>query len=117
MKQHEPVPDEQESRAAVALTIAWMLTCMSTAVGMLVFITLMLLSAAYPVPLGRMHPFEKIAAVLLFLALVTGTLCLAFTALAFRARVIAPPRAIAIAAVVIGLSPIVAIIFEMLMNG
>jgi len=45
--------------------------------------------------------------VLLFLAIVTGTLCLALTLLVQRTRSISPPRAIMIAAVIIGMAPFV----------
>jgi hypothetical protein len=44
---------------------------------------------------------------LLFVAVATGILCLVFTPLAYRVRRVAPPRAIAIAAVVIALSPLI----------
>jgi len=44
------------------------------------------------------------------LALVTGLLCLAFTVLAYRVRQVAPPGAITIAAVLIGLAPILLLI-------
>ena len=110
MKHREREPDQQESRAAVAVTIAWMLTCMSTAAGILVVLTLTLLMVVFPVAAGGRHPLERIADVLLFLALVTGIVCLALTVLAHRTRQIAPPRAITIAAVVIGFLPIVTIV-------
>jgi hypothetical protein len=110
MKQPERQPDEQETRAAVALTVAWMLACMSTALGMLVVLGLRLLMIAFPGGGGGVHPLEGIAGVMLFVALSTGLLCLLFTPLAYRVRQIAPPRAIAVSAVLIGLSPIVMII-------
>jgi hypothetical protein len=110
MKDRERQPDEHESRAAVALTVAWMLTCMSTAVAMLVVSTLRLLIVAYPVPAGGIHPLARIAGVLLFVGLATGALCLLFTPLVHRARGVAPPRAITIGAILIGLSPMVMLI-------
>jgi hypothetical protein len=110
MKHREPQPDEHESRAAVALTVAWMLTCMSTAVGMLVVIALRLLMIAFPVAGGGVHPLGRIAGVLLFVALMTGIVCLGFTPLVHRARHAAPPRAITMGAILIGLSPLVLLI-------
>lgn len=110
MKQREPEPDEHESRAVVALTVAWMLTCMSTAVAMLVALVLMLLMAAFPMADRAVHPLHGIAAVFWFLSLVTGVLCLAFTVLVLRTRQMAPPRPITIAAILIGLAPIVTMI-------
>jgi hypothetical protein len=111
MKQRERQPDERESRGAVALTVAWMLTCMSTAAGMFVVLVLRLLMLGFPVAAGGVHPLSRMADMFLFMALVTGGLCLLLTLLAHRTRQTAPPRPITIAAVLIGFSPIAALIF------
>lgn len=87
------------------MTVAWMLACMSTTVGMLVVFALRLLMVLAPVAAG-VHPLARIAGVLLFVALVTGGLAVAFTPLAYKVRQVAPPRAITIVAVVIGLLPL-----------
>src|SRR5262245_13540093 len=105
MSPREPQPDENESRGAVALTVAWMLTCLSTTAGMLVVVALRLLMLAFPVAAGGVHPLARIAGVFLFIALMTGILCLGFTPLVYRLRQQPPPRAITIGAVLIGLSP------------
>jgi uncharacterized membrane-anchored protein len=97
--------DQSESRGAVALTVAWMLACTSTVVGLAVVISLRLLMLVAPAAAGAEHPLARIAGILLFVALVTGTCCLAMTPLAYRVRQARPPRAITIAAVVIGLLP------------
>ncbi len=110
MKQGEPGPDELETRSAVALTVAWMLTCMSTAVGMFVVVAFRMLMLAFPVAAGAQHPFGRIAGVLLFVAIITGLVCLALTPLAYRVRATRPPRAVTIGAVLIGLSPIVLLV-------
>ena len=110
MKNPERQPDEQESRAAVALTVAWMLTCMSTAVGMFVVLALRLLMIAFPVAAGGVHPLARIAGVLLFVALMTGVVCLVLIPLVHRVRSAAPPRAITVGAVLIGLSPMVLLV-------
>jgi hypothetical protein len=110
MKNPERLPDEHESRAAVALTVAWMLTCMSTAMGMFVVLALRLLMIAFPVPAGGIHPLARIAGVLLFVALATGFACLLLTPLVHRVRSAAPPRAITVGAVLIGLAPVVLLI-------
>jgi hypothetical protein len=110
MNAREPLPDQHESRAAVALTVAWMLACTSTAVAMLVVLALRLLMIAFPVAAGGVHPVAHIAGVLLFVAMMTGALCLGFTPLTYRIRHAPPPRAITIAAILIGLSPIVMLI-------
>jgi hypothetical protein len=103
-------PDERESRGAVALTVAWMLTCMCTAVAMLMVLTLRCLMWIFPVAAGGVHPLGRIAGVLLFVALLTGFVCLLFTPLTLRTRQIAPPRAVTVGAVLVGLSPLVVLI-------
>jgi hypothetical protein len=107
MKPREPMPDAQESRAAVALTVAWMLTCMSTAAAMLLVLALRLLMLAFPAAAGGVHPLQRMAGVFLFVAVLTGALCVALTPLVHRARRAAPPRAITTAAVLIGIAPLV----------
>ena len=103
-------PDANESRPAVALTVAWMLSCMSTAVGMLTVLALRLLMLAFPVAAGGEHPLGRISGVLLFIALITGVVCLGFTPLVYRVRSAPPPSAITVGAIMIGLAPIVLLI-------
>src|SRR5437867_953568 len=110
MKLRDRQPDANESRAAVAVTVAWMLSCMSTATGMLTVLALRLLMLAFPVAQGGNHPLGRIAGVLLFVALTTGAVCLAFTPLVYRARRVPPPLPITAGAVMIGVAPIVLLI-------
>lgn len=110
MKIRQPQPDQRESRGAVALTVVWMLTCLSTAAGMAVVLAFRLLILTLPVAARGTHPLARIAGVLLFVAMMTGGLCLLLTPLVYRAREIAPPRAITIGALLIALSPLVTII-------
>jgi len=105
-----PPPDAGESRGAVALTVAWMLACTSTAVAMLVVVSLELLSLIVPFHGPQAHPLRVVAGMMLLVALATGALCLVFTPLAYRVRQAPPPPIIAIAAVLIGLSPVVVLI-------
>jgi len=85
--------------------------CVCTAVAMLVVFALFGVAATFPAPVG-VHPLNRIAAVLLFLAVVTGTLCLAFTLLVLRAGMVRPPRVITIAAVIIGAAPFIMLAFS-----
>jgi hypothetical protein len=110
MKERSREPDEQESRAAVAVTVAWMLACTSTAVGMFVVLAFRFLMIAFPVAAGRDHPLGRVAGVLLFVAVMTGVVCLALAPLVYRVRGTPPPQAITIGAVLIGFSPIVMLI-------
>jgi len=109
MKERPSPSEQQGARPEDVLAIAWMLTCVCTAVAMLVALTLLLIAGIFPAPEG-VHPLLGITAVLLFLAIVTGTLCLAFTLLVQRTRAITPPRAIIIAAVMIGIAPFVSLL-------
>jgi len=106
MKERDRQPDTQESREAVAVTVAWMLACTSTAVAMFVVLALRFLIIAFPTAAGQVHPLGRISGVLLFVAMITGLMCVGLTPLAHRIRKIAPPRAITMGAVMIGLSPI-----------
>ena len=108
--------DQDESQAAVAVTIAWMLTCMSTAVGLAVVLVLRLLSVLFPVAAGGTHPLSRIEAVLLFVAVITGCLCLTLTPIANRLRHSRPPRAITIGAIVIGAAPLAVLVVLTLLS-
>src|SRR2546430_1074983 len=110
MKPRDQQPDANESRAAVALTIAWMLSCMSTAVGILTVLALRFLMLAFPVAADAEHPLARIAGVLLFAALTTGLVCIAFAPLAYCVRKSPPPRTITVGALLIGIAPIVLLI-------
>src|SRR4029079_6041818 len=110
MKPRDHQPDANESPPAVALTIAWMLSCMSTAVGMLTVLALRLLMLAFPVAQGGDHPLGRISSVFLFVALVTGLVCLGLTPLVYRVRKAPPPAPITVGAVLIGVAPIVLLI-------
>ena len=107
----DELPDAGESRAAVALTVVWMLTCLATAVGLAVVFLLRGLMVAFPVAAGGDHPLARMAGVMLFVSVATGLLCLVFTPLALRVRQTPPPRSITVAAVVIGVLPLVVVAF------
>lgn len=109
-KRAAPLPiDADESRAAVALTVAWMLTLLSTAAAMIVATSAWALMLAFPPPAGQGHPLESLPGTLTFVAAATGVLCLILTVAANRARKSPAPRAITIAAALIGTVPLVII--------
>jgi uncharacterized membrane protein YidH (DUF202 family) len=116
MKQRERQPDEHESRAAVAVTVAWMLTCMSTVVGSFTVLALQFLMLAFPVAERQVHPLGRVAGVLLFVAMTTGALCVALTPLTYRVRAIPPPRPVTVGAIAIGLAPIALFILLMFLR-
>ena len=100
-----PPIDADESRAAVALTVAWMLTLLSTAAAMTVAALAWALMLAFPVAAGKGHPLASFPGTLTFVAAATGVLCLVLTFFANRARKSPAPWAITIAAVLIGAAP------------
>jgi hypothetical protein len=100
------LPDAGETRGAVALTIAWMLTCMSTAAATLIVVGTRLLLAAVPAAARDAHPLTTIGGVILLVAVTTGGLCLLLTPLVYRARRSSPPQPITVAAILIGVAPL-----------
>jgi hypothetical protein len=107
MKKPQRQFDESETRSAVALTVVWMLTCMSTAAGSFVVLALRLLILAFPLTEeGRIHPLEQAAGVLFFVAIATGVLWLVLTPLVYRVRTVPPPRPVTVGAIAIAVAPI-----------
>lgn len=102
--------DEGESRAAVALTVGWMLTLMSTTVALAMALVIGIALLAFPVPAGAPQPLGFLPGLLLFVAAGTGLLCLILTPLIHRVRRAPPPRVITIAAALIGTAPWVTIV-------
>lgn len=101
--------DANESRAAVALTVAWMLTLLSTAAAMVTAACAWGLTLAMPAAPGAPHPLGLLPGLLIFVACATGILCLILTPLIHRVRVSPAPQSISIAAVLIGIAPLVTI--------
>lgn len=101
-----------DSRAAEALTVAWMNAVVTTAlceVGGVV--------AQWFV--ARLEPegaLRLLPAILLFAATVVGLLTLGLTVLVHRARTVPPPSSVTWFAVVIAAAPLVAIALRALLN-
>jgi hypothetical protein len=102
----ESLSEADESRGAVALTVAWMLSCTSTAAAMLLVLALRLIMVILPVAGGVRRSLDNIAGTLLVAGAASGLLCLVLTPLAHRVRRTRPPAAITAVAIFIGLSPI-----------
>jgi hypothetical protein len=100
-------PDAGESRAAVAVTVAWMLLTMSCLAAQVVALVMWLLARSAGIPAGRPNALYLVAATLVFVAMLTGLLVLALTPIAYRVRQGRPPLGITILAVVIGAAPLV----------
>ena len=93
----------------MAVTVAWMLTLMSTTVALALAILAWGVMLAFPAARGTPHPIGFFPDLLIFVAATTGTLCLGLTLIANRVRSTPPPRAINIAAALIGIAPLVTI--------
>lgn len=98
-------PLEQETRAAVAVTVVWMLACLSTAAALLVGLGLIGLMRLFPAAPGGVHPLARVAGTLLMASLITGIVNLALGPVALRLRHAPPPRAILIMSLVVGVAP------------
>jgi hypothetical protein len=94
-----------EERRAEAATVAWMLCALCTfcaeGLGLIARITL-----AYSEE-GELQPsaWSALPDVTLLVALVTGTLCLVLTPIVYRLGRTAPPAAITVVAILLGLTP------------
>jgi hypothetical protein len=100
-------PDAGESRAAVAVTVAWMLLTLSCLAAQVVALVMWLLARSAGIPTGQPNALYLVAATLLFVAMLTGFLVLGLTPLAYRVRQGRPPLGITILAVVIGAAPLI----------
>lgn len=99
----------QESRAADAVTVAWMLTMLATFVAdvlALILWAVVWLSNRGHVPVEA----RALPALMLFIAAVTGTLCLLLAPLIYKVRIVPPPRGVTMIAVTVGAAPLVTIL-------
>ena len=96
-----------EDRAALALTVVWMLTLLASAGAQA--IAALMLTVAWAVAPGADEPSlpAVMAAALVPAAAITGLLCLALTPLVWRIRAVKPPRTIVAAALLVGALPLV----------
>jgi hypothetical protein len=96
----------QESRAAVAITVVWMLACLSTLAGVAVVLGLVGWMRFFPAAAGQRHPLAPVAGTLLMVALVTGVVNLLLLPISQRVRRVPPPRAIVVLSVMSGILPV-----------
>ena len=89
----------------MALTVAWMLTLLSTAAAMSVAMLAWAAVLAFPLAGEQGHPLAALPGTLTFVAAATGVLCLVLTFFANRVRKTPAPRTITIAAILIGVAP------------
>jgi hypothetical protein len=103
-----------ESRGGEALTVFWMITAMATLVGVAASALAALLRRFWINGEEERFSLTMLPGVLLFTALVTGTLCLILIPIVFRVRREPPPRTVLWTAVLLGFTPWAALFFIML---
>jgi len=131
-KKREPQQSERklppESRQSEVLTVVWTLTIMATLGAELLLLiagTVLFFLRQQPQPEGAdeavkqvvVHPFAMIPGVLMFIAALTGMICLLLTPLVYRIREVAPPRAITAVAILASIVPLVTAIWSILSRG
>ena len=94
-----------ESRAAEAVTVAWMLSVLATAAADVGALLLWLLGRFWPVPAGREQAWIFLPLLLAFMAAITGLVCLLLIPVVYRVRRDPPPLAITIFAAVASAIP------------
>ena len=104
-----------ESRPAIALTVAWMLTLLVTLVAELIALPCVIYVRLFPPQPGPALSAAHVADVFLFLSLVTGLICAGLVPLIYRVRISPPPQAITIAAIVAGTIPPITMVVRWLL--
>ena len=94
-----------ETQAAEALTVAWTLSLTATVLAELAA----LVARVYVVAIPASELAQLLSRLLLFIAVVTGLATLSLTLPAIRIRRVAPPRAVVIIAIAVGVMPLVAV--------
>jgi len=103
------LPDANESRGAVAVTIVWMLLALSCLAAQLVALATWLVARAAGIPAGRPNALILVPTTLMMVALLTGIALLLITPLAYRVRKSRPPTTITVAALIIAIAPIITV--------
>lgn len=105
-----------ETRTAEAVTVAWMLTALATLAAEF-FALLGWAAVAVTARSGKVPvEFAMLPALLTFIALVTGLICLLLIPLTHRVRRVPPPRSVTVFAAVVGITPTVVVIVMALLN-
>lgn len=96
-----------EGRASEAVTVGWTLAFMAAALADLAALLLWLLGKFWPGAPDQPHPnWLFLPTLALFIAAVSGLVCLALTPAVYRLRSIPPPPAITLFAVVVSGIPL-----------
>lgn len=97
----------EESRASVAVTVAWMLMMLVCGLALLMASVLSGLTQWMSLSQEAKRGLALLSNLGLLIALITGPLCLVLTVVVFRVRRDRPPLAITVAAVILGVLPVI----------
>ena len=108
--------EPEETRGAEFVTVAWMLSTLVTLAALVVagagWLLILLIVDADEIT----RQTVLLPALLLYLALITGIVCLILSPLAHRVRRVPPPRSVTIVAAVVGTAPLVALLLISLLS-
>lgn len=106
----------QESRAADAVTVFWMLTMMATLGAEVVSLVSYALIAQADDPTTLPLTLRMLPGLLQMTALVTGVLCLLLTPVAYKLRRVPPPGGVVVIAVAVGAFPLITLLLMQLLR-
>jgi hypothetical protein len=95
----------EESRASVAVTVAWMLTLLITGIALVLAGIIFLVTQTVPLSPIASRNLASLEGLLTITAAITGLLCLVLTVVVYRVRQTPPPISITVAAVIAGILP------------
>jgi hypothetical protein len=110
-----PHPTAGENRASVAVTVAWMLSLLVSIAADAIAVPATIMAKINPHPIEKGLSTAQVANLFLFVALVTGFIAAGLVPVVCRVRVIPPPQAIVIAALVAGAVPPITIVLRWLL--
>jgi hypothetical protein len=115
--QKKPAPpavfEENESRAAVSLTVIWMLATMSCLAAQVVALATWIVARASQEQPDRPNALAIVPGVLLLVAVLTGLLSLAIVVPVHYARKARPPRVVTMVSLVITAIPVVLFVIQL----
>ncbi len=97
----------EETRAAEAVTVAWMLSMLATAMAEILTIGSWALALLFVDSHEEFKPLRTLPGLLLFLAVITGIVCLALGPIAQWLRKTRAPTSVFVTAMVIGVLPLI----------
>jgi hypothetical protein len=102
-----PASASAENRSGEAVTVAWTLSFLATAGSDILALVLWLLGRLWPgAAVEQAGPWLMLPLLALFVAAVSGLVCLVLTPIVYRLRQVPPPRAVTVFALVVSGIPL-----------